>query len=203
MNSTLSKRSFQAIYRFLDFFNPVSGDCGLLCGAACCTCSSAPDADTPLSESDENADYSMGLYLLPGEESIFDGTEDWISWGSLDAEDYDFPESWTGRVPFLQCTKAPYCDRKKRPVQCRTYPLAPYLNENGELLMIFQQDPLPYECPLVTDRASHPLNEDFVKATWTCWKHLIRDPLIFDLVEYESWIREDEGYPIETVYPAP
>ena len=144
----------------------------------------------------------MGLYLLPGEETVFDGTEDWILWGSLDAEEYDFPDSWHGRVPFLQCAKAPFCDRRKRPVQCRTYPLAPYIDENGDLYMIYHQDPLPYECPLVTDRDSYPLDPAFVKATWTCWKHLIRDPLIFDLVEYESGIREEEGYPIEIVYPS-
>ena len=56
------------MYRFLDKFNPIEGDCGALCGAACCLCSTDPGDNTPRSETDENADYSMGLYLLPGEE---------------------------------------------------------------------------------------------------------------------------------------
>ena len=32
----------------------------------------------------------------------------------------------------------------------------------------------------------------FVKAVHTVWKHLIRDPLIYDLVEYDSSDRNEE-----------
>ena len=34
------------------------------------------------------------------------------------------------------------------------------------------------------------LNPDFIKATYTVWKHLLRDPLIFDLVEMDSRLRQ-------------
>ena len=149
--------------------------------------------------SDENADFSMGLYLLPGEEQMYTGDEDWIVWGSLQAEEYDFPESWHGRVPFFQCTTAPHCPRKKRPLQCRTFPLAPHLDEDGCLYLIWSSDPLPYVCPLIAEHRQ--LSHDFVKATWTCWSHLIRDPLIRDLVDLDSQIREEEGWPVEIVYP--
>ena len=81
MKSTLGKRSFQAIYRYLDKFNPISSDCGALCGSVCCVCRTDPDDTTPHAETDENADYSMGLYLLPGEEQMYTFDEDWISWG--------------------------------------------------------------------------------------------------------------------------
>lgn len=199
MESTLSKRSFQAIYRFLDYFCPIDGNCGDLCGCACCLCSTESGSDTPRAQSDIDADYSMGLYLLPGEEQMFTGEEDWIKWGFLQAEDYDFPDSWSGRVPFFQCTTAPHCPREKRPLQCRTFPLAPHLDEDGLLYMIVHRDPLPYDCPLVRD--SLPLREDFIRATWRAWSHLIRDPLIRDMVELDSLIREEEGYPVEIVYP--
>ena len=203
MKSTISKRSYQAIYRFLDKFNPINGDCGALCGAICCLCSTDPQDTTPRAESDENADFSMGLYLMPGEEQMYTFEEDWISWGSLQAEDYDFPESWHGRVPFFQCKTPPHCPREKRPLQCRTFPLAPYLDENGLLYMIYHQDPLPYACPLIRDRQRIPLNRDFVKATFTVWKHLISDPLIYDMVDLDSQIRDEEGWPIEILYPEP
>jgi len=201
MKSTLSKRSFQAIYRFLDNFSPIDRDCGALCGAACCLCSTDPTDTTPHAESDENADYSMGLYLMPGEEQMYTFDEDWISWGWLQAEDYDFPESWHGRVPFFQCTTPPHCPREKRPLQCRTFPLAPHLDEDGFLYVIYHQDPLPYACPLIRDRERFPLDPDFVKATFTAWKHLITDPLIFDMVDLDSQIREEEGWPIEILWP--
>ncbi len=199
MNSIISKRSYQAIYRFLDHFSPIDGDCGRLCGCACCVCSTDPTEDTPSSQTDENADHSMGLYLLPGEDQIYTGDEDWINWGYLQAEEYDFPESWHGRVPFFQCKTPPVCPREKRPLQCRTFPLAPHLDEDGVLYLIWCPDPLPYVCPLIGDHVR--LDPNFVKATWTCWKHLIRDPLIFDLVDLDSQIREEEGLPVEVVWP--
>ena len=198
----LSKRSFQAIYRFLDHFDPVTYDCGRLCGSICCLCSTESDSNTPYSETDENADYSMGLYLLPGEEQIFTGKEDWIVWGSIEASEYEFPESWGNRrVPFFQCNCAPRCPREKRPLQCRTFPLAPHIDEDGILSVIMHKDPLPYSCPLITQKESYPVNVDFAKATWLVWSHLVRDPLIFDLVEMDSDIRICEGWPVEIVYP--
>ncbi len=201
MKGITSKRSYQAIYRFLDYFSPIDGDCGELCGAACCLCSTEPDQSTPTADGDENADHSMGLYLLPGEEQLFTGDEDWISWGSIEAEEYDFPESWTGRVPFFQCTTAPFCPREKRPLQCRTFPLSPHLDEDGILYMILCPDPLPYRCPLIEEGIE--LSAGFIRATWTCWSHLIRDPLIYDLVELDSQIREEEGSSLRVLYPAP
>ncbi len=199
MKSTISKRSFQAIYRFLDYFSPINGDCGALCGAACCLCETEADESTPSAESDVNADHAMGIYLLPGEDQIYSGDEDWISWGYLQAEDYAYPDSWEGRVPFIQCTTAPHCPREKRPLQCRTFPLAPHLDEDGILYMILDQDPLPYDCPLIRDK--RPLNEDFIRATWRVWSHLIRDPLILDMVEMDSADREKMGFPVEILYP--
>lgn len=198
----LSKRSFQAIYRFLDNFSPVDCDCGELCGAICCLCDSGPDGSTPSSESDENADFSMGLYLLPGEEQLFDGNEDWIDWGSISAEEYDFPDSWTGRVPFFQCRTAPLCPREQRPIQCRTFPLAPHIDEDGFLYVIYHRDPLPYYCPLISEQDKYPLNMDFIKATWRVWSHLVRDPAIMDLVEMESKDRIHENWPVDILWPA-
>lgn len=201
MISIISKRSYQAIYRFMDLFSPIDGDCGRLCGAICCLCSTEPDADTPSCPGDENADHSMGIYLLPGEEQIFDRDEDWIIWGSLDADEYAFPDSWHGRVPFIQCTTTPNCPREKRPLQCRTFPLAPHIDEDGILSVIYCRDPLPYDCPLISDAGQYPLNDDFIRATWLVWEHLVRDPLILDLVEMDSQVRIDEGWPVDVLYP--
>ena len=79
--------------------------------------------------------------------------------------------------------------------------MAPHLDEDGFLYMLYHQDPLPYRCPLVADRKAHPLDPAFVRATWRVWSHLIRDPLIRDMVDLDSMIREEEGWPIEIVYP--
>lgn len=200
MKSTITKTTYQAIYRLLDRVSPVDFDCGILCGAACCLCDYIPEDIPYTADGDENADSYMGLMLLPGEEQVYDGSDDeWIEWGSILAEDYDYPESWHGRVPFIQCRTAPLCNRNKRPIQCRTFPLSPHIDADGIFHIILHADELPYECPLIRDFVR--LNDDFIRATYTCWKHLIRDPLIRDLVIMDSDDRIDDGVPLIYLYP--
>ena len=163
MKSTIRKSTYKAIYRLLDRVSPIDTDCGLLCGAACCTPEKDPDAE------------DVGIYLLPGEEKIHSKDDDWLEWTEDRAEDYEFPDSWKGKVCFINCKTPPVCPREKRPIQCRTFPLTPHLDENDELSLIYNDLELPYACPLIYEGI--PLNDDFVKATLTVWKHLIRDPL--------------------------
>ena len=65
--------------------------------------------------------------------------------------------------------------------------------------MIICADELPYECPLITDFVR--LNDDFIKATYTCWKHLLRDSKILDLVMMDSEDRTYEEKPLVYLYP--
>lgn len=170
MKSTIKKRTYLAIYRLLDKVSPLSFDCGCLCNAACCNCGSD--------------DEDLGIYLLPGEDKVHDRNADWLTWKAEYAEDFDFPDSWRGKIYFVRCKTPPVCPREKRPMQCRTFPLTPYIDDNGVLSLMLNDLELPYRCPLIEEEI--PLNVDFVKATYTCWKHLIRDPLIYDLVKLDS-----------------
>ena len=178
MKSTIRKRTYQAIYRLLDRVSPVPYDCGKLCNAACCNCG----------HDDEN----LGIYLLPGEDKVHERDSDWLTWSAENAEDYEFPESWKGKVYFVRCKTPPVCPREKRPIQCRTFPLTPHIDEDGILSLILNDSELPYECPLITDEME--LTPEFVKATYTAWKHLIRDPLIYDRVKEDSEYREYREY---------
>lgn len=164
----IQKNTYRAIYRLLDRVSPADFDCGELCGAACCT---AEEED-------------MGIYLLPGEEALFAQSSEWFEWSMLDADECGFPASWQGSLPFLKCKTPPFCRRSERPIQCRTFPLMPYLTEDGHLEMLYNDNDLPYLCPLIEDEI--PLNDSFVRATHTVWKHLIRDPRIYDLVQADS-----------------
>ena len=49
----------------LDSVCPIDGDCGRLCGAACCT---AGDTDGE----------ELGIYLYPGEEKLHSRKDDWL-----------------------------------------------------------------------------------------------------------------------------
>ncbi len=187
IKSILRKADYRAIYRFLDRVSPLPCDCGSLCGALCC--------GTP---EDSQWDEKMGIYLLPGEDKLHSKSDDWLIWNEDSTEEYVFPPSWKGKVFFVKCKDAPKCPREKRPIQCRTFPLSPHFLDEGHLVLIWDTDPLPYFCPLIRDNAK--LNRDFILATYTVWKHLVRDPLILDLIEMNSEEREKEGREIIPVY---
>ena len=177
MKSTIRKNTFRAIYRLLNKVSPLPSDCGQLCAAACCNCDGNGSGE-------ESLDFEMGIYLLPGEEKLFTRKEGWLKWNVEDADDFEFPDSWHGKVYFVRCKTPPHCPREIRPLQCRFYPLAPYLSKEGTFHLILSPAELPYQCPLITEKI--PLQESFIKATYTVWRHLIRDPLIHDLVEMDS-----------------
>lgn len=171
----ITARTFRAIYRLLDRVSPLDTDCGKLCGAACCT-------------SAYEHGEEMGIFLLPGEEQLHSPQDDWLDWSEESAEELGFPESWTDPVCFVHCKTPPVCPREKRPLQCRTFPLAPHLDAEGTLTLVYNDMDLPYRCPLIEEQM--PLNDDFVQATQTVWAHLIRDPRIYDMVREDSIERE-------------
>lgn len=191
MKSIIKKKTYMAIYRLLDKVSPIQGDCGKLCNAACCTCGGD-------SQDQEGLDFDLGIYLLPGEEKLFTMKEDWLKWSVEYAEDYDFPDSWFGKVYFVRCKTPPVCPRETRPLQCRFFPLAPHFSDQGNLQLILSTSELPYICPLISEKTE--LNQEFIQATYTVWKRLIKDPLIFDLVEMDSKDRKFMNIDYEVIY---
>ena len=85
----------------LDDLTPLSMDCGLTCGGACCR---------PLEG--ENT----GMLLFPGEEAYYQGREG-----------YRLTETPQGIL--LTCSGR--CDRADRPLSCRLFPLIPLLRPDG------------------------------------------------------------------------
>lgn len=80
---------------------PLTGDCGGVCGGACCRSL----------EGDET-----GMLLFPGEDAYYTG---------LDG--YAVKPSALG--PLLVCSGG--CDRADRPLSCRLFPLLPVLRPDG------------------------------------------------------------------------
>ena len=192
--------------------------------------------DRPAAEGPEDEEEQvLGIYLYPGEESLFlqacspasanadpcgptgdaatpvfrkrDGTPQFL-FETEDAEEYEYPDSWTGRIWFAHCLCAPHCERAVRPLQCRFYPVAPHIDRRGELTLIWfpgasaGADEVPYQCPLIEQRM--PLMERFLKATYTVCRHLLRDPQIYDLFLFDAaWRREDPDFDEDNlrVYP--
>ena len=161
-------KKWKAVYRLLNMVNTREFDCGILCGSACCRC--------------HDTEEEMGIYLFPGEHRLLkaDPHQDWLEWDEQDPSQLGFPDSWTEPVYFVKCKSPDRCDRSLRPLQCRTFPLKPVIGDEGVLEMIWNDDELPYECPLISRNL--PLHDDFYKATYTVWTHLLKDTRIFDLV---------------------
>lgn len=118
------KEFYKYLYKLLEKVTPLKVDCGKLCEGACC-----------------QGDSESGMYLFPYEEAMYDGTEDWV-------RIYDSDFIFKGKpVKIAICNGT--CDRKKRPLSCRIFPL--FENMNGEIGLDKRAKGL---CPLVTAKIS-------------------------------------------------
>lgn len=184
MKSTITKETYLKIYQLLDTVSPVDYDCGELCESICCTCND---------EHTKNKD--MVIYLLPGEEELFfdnnnKNNNNWFDISKENTKYYEYPKSWNGDVFFIRCKTPPTCNRKLRPIQCRTFPLTPFINEDNKLQMIYEIDNSIYICPLIKEKIK--LNQDFIEKTYYAWSLLIKDKLIYDLIKMDSEIIKKE-----------
>jgi hypothetical protein len=106
----------------------------------------------------ESAD-SEGMLLFPGEEVLL--------------ADTDFTIRPAEGGSLLTCGGT--CDRTKRPLACRMFPLFPILTEEGRIKAVY--DPRGYRmCPLVRECAHVPLDRDFVRAVRRAGRILMEDP---------------------------
>ncbi len=151
----------------LNDVTPLAADCGRLCGAVCCT----------------EWERAVGMYLLPGEEVMFDGNEDWLTWQKHTPEEYDLCPAWKEPVHFVICRGV--CPRERRPFACRTFPVTPYLTPEGKLEMRLDDAAVPV-CPLVRGGDINLLERRFLARARLAWEELLEDPRIRSHVEWES-----------------
>ena len=163
---------FRRVYEMLDRVSPLPYDCGEGCGAACCRNEYFDDDTEPY------------IYLLPGEKEYLDEAGAGLKTGRELTKDHDLPASYGKYVQVAYCAGPDSCDRRFRPVQCRTFPLTPHYTEDGELRLIFYDGELPYVCPLIRERVE--LSEDFKEAVAEAWRILAEDPAVRDLILMDS-----------------
>lgn len=111
---------------------PLLTDCGALCGAACC-------------QTDD--DDQGGVHLFPGEREMLED----CTWGKVVRHSFG---------PMLVC-EGP-CERDKRPLGCRIFPLTPVRGKNGKWTVRLDVRARPV-CPLVSSGISG-LDPEFVRA---------------------------------------
>ncbi len=144
----------------LEDVTPLDTDCGRVCDGRCCR----PSAD------------SIGMLLLPGEETLLAG------------EDYTISPADGGML--LTCDGT--CRREMRPFACRVFPLFPYVGENGRVRAVY--DPRSFRlCPLTQNCARVPLRRDFVRAVRRAGRILMRDPACAAFLRANSREIDDLG----------
>lgn len=170
------------VYKLLNDVTPLPADCGRLCGAVCCS----------------EWEKGVGMYLLPGEEIMFSGAEEWLTWEEHATGEYEFCPSWRGTFYFVRCNGS--CPREKRPFACRIFPLSPYLSPEGGFELRLEEA-AALLCPLVKADDIKLLDRRFLARARLAWEVLLQDPLIRDDVEWESRrLDELEGEPWKKLY---
>lgn len=142
---------------------PMLTDCGVRCGAACC-------------EPDE--DGQGGVYLFPGEKPLLGDAE----WGHFDEDTF---------APMLVCDGM--CDRDRRPLACRIFPLTPVRNAEGKwtVRMDIRAQAM---CPL-TRYGVRGLDPEFVKGVIRAIRIIAKDPE--GLAFLERWEALEAQYRFE------
>lgn len=174
----ITKELIEKIHEKLNEVSPVDYDCGKLCGEICCTYD-----DETYSNND------LIIYLLPGEEVLYDSSES-FELIHYDINEINYPHSWKNGVYTVRCINPPNCEREIRPIQCRTFPLIPHIDKNNHFYLIFDESQYPYKCPLINKNIE--LNEDFINETYKAWRFLLKNRLIYDLVDMDSRKRENK-----------
>ncbi len=116
----------------------------------------------------ESAD-SEGMLLFPGEEALLADTG------------FTIRPAEGGYL--LTCDGT--CDRAKRPLSCRIFPLFPLLTAEGRVKAVY--DPRGWRlCPLVRECAHVPLDRDFVRTVRRVGRILTEDPACAAFLRMQS-----------------
>lgn len=161
----------------------IEGNCGTLCNYHCC-------------RDDGDDGEKMGIYLLPLEYEAMIKDQEFESRLRITRHTnkvYEMPAKIKS-LYFVYCSDSSQCLRDHRPIQCRTYPLEPHI-ENGELYMIVLKDQI-HQCPLL--KQEHTWRPAYIRGVYAGWKLLLTIPIVRYLIESDS--RERDFEEIETKF---
>jgi hypothetical protein len=152
------KPLYLQIYKILRAVTPLKKDCGDLCDKACC----------------HGVDQETGMYLYPGEEELqYFNT-------SLKIK----PMRFFGGSGLLAICSGE-CERDRRPLACRVFPLIPYYTPKD--ILTIKMDPRAHSlCPLARTLTRSELNSEFTIKVREAFRLLNVDPDIKEFMIRQS-----------------
>ncbi|MBF4693476.1 hypothetical protein [Fusibacter ferrireducens] len=166
---------YQAIFnRAYQLMNEpiIEGNCGELCGYHCC-------------RRQERTGERLGMYLLPLEFEYMQRGKA-VDYEVHSCQIYDMPPK-IKKLYYIFCHESEGCLRDLRPVQCRTYPFEPHLDENGFSLVI-EKDQI-HACPLLNRIPEW--RQAFIEGVYKGWLELMKIPIIKYHILYFSLERNE------------
>lgn len=145
----------------------IAGNCGELCGYHCCR----------RIDGDGNR---LGMYCLPLEYEYMQAAV--VTDYEVHSQKHYKMAPKIKKMYYIYCHLAEGCLRDHRPIQCRTYPFEPHL-DNGVFSLVIEKDQL-HHCPLITHRSEW--RQAFVDGVFNGWLELLKIPIISYHVEYFS-----------------
>jgi len=164
------KQIFLDAYEKMDV-DLINENCGLLCNYHCCR-----------SRGDDGK--LLGIYLLPFEYELMQKNENLINKETLKVhtnKSYELPKG-IKKLYYGYCNDSMNCIRKIRPVQCRTFPFVPHIEEDKLYIVIEKNQ--EHNCPLINMREKW--NENFEESILLGWYKLLEIDKIKKLVVFDS-----------------
>lgn len=178
----LSEQSI-AIYHHLLDQEITDYDCGKLCAHL--------NKGVPLCCSEQ---YTLPL-LYKSELAMLQKKGDmWKQWQPKKRKEKKLVGKLDKQEAYCQCTGIEFCLREQRSIACRTFPLEPYLDENGNLAgLVFVADfrlnpekTSNLRCPL-TQRPDD-IRDQYIQSALLFWRELLRIP-----AEYHTYLESSRS----------
>lgn len=166
------KRIFDKAYQLMNEA-VIDGNCGELCGFHCCR-HSDPDGE------------KLGMYLLPLEFEYMQSAvvKDFSVHRSVF---YDMPPK-IKKMYYIFCDEDKGCLRDFRPIQCRTYPFEPHI-ENGQFSLVIEKHQM-HRCPLLG--VTSEWRQAYIDGIFKGWSELIKIPIIHYYIAHLSQERVEQ-----------
>ena len=169
---------YQQVYDLIGTHTPLRGDCGALCGAACCAGSRRD-----------------GMLVFPGEEALLRQVSHPLFGVKLREFRLEQADLRGLECRFAVCRRGCLhrngaAARAARPLSCRIFPLAPYLD--GDTLTVIPDPRAKAVCPFaetLADRAD--ADPDFPTAVKAAFTLLLTRPGMREFLEAYSAMLDD------------